>query len=153
MGWKPVARSPQEATIRAAVEAGIGFFDTADIYGRGGPRTRSARCCPVPRPDAIVETKVGLLPATTEDGSDIRRMYSREHIARSLDASLRRPQVDLYLRHGPPLEVLRGGEAWEALERAVEAGKVSMRAYRSAPGSPRKSMGTSPMADQGTRYL
>jgi aryl-alcohol dehydrogenase-like predicted oxidoreductase len=127
MGWKPVARSLQEATIRAAVEVGIGFFDTADIYGRGGAEDLLGALLPGLASDAIVETKVGLLPATTEDGSDIRRAYSREHIARSLDASLRRlrrPQVDLYLLHGPPLEALRGGEAWEALERAVEAGKV-----------------------------
>ncbi len=127
MGWKPVARSLQEATVKAAVEAGIGFFDTADIYGRGGAEDLLGTLLPGLASDAIVETKVGLLPVTTEDGSDIRRTYSPEHIARSLDASLRRlrrPQVDLYLLHGPPLEVLRRGEVWEALERAVVAGKV-----------------------------
>ena len=127
MGWKPVAESVREATVRAAVEAGVSFFDTADIYGRGAAEDLLGGRLPGLTPDAVVETKVGLLPETTGDGSDIRRSYSREHIEWSLDASLRRlrrEHVDLYLLHGPPLEVLRDGEALEALERAVEAGKV-----------------------------
>jgi aryl-alcohol dehydrogenase-like predicted oxidoreductase len=127
MGWKSVARQLQEATVRVAVEVGISFFDTADIYGRGGAEDLLGGLLPSLAPGAIVEAKVGLLPEATEDGSDIRRSYSAKHIMRSLDASLRRlrrPHIDLYLLHGPPLEVLRTGEAWEALERAIEAGKV-----------------------------
>src|SRR5262245_3387014 len=138
MGWKPVARSLQEATIRAAVEAGISFFDTADIYGRGVAEDLLGALLPGFAPEAVIETKVGLLPETTEDGSDIRRSYSPGHIVRSLDASLRRlrrPHVDLYLLHGPPVEVLRAGEAWEALERAVEAGKVRHAGVSLSSGS------------------
>jgi aryl-alcohol dehydrogenase-like predicted oxidoreductase len=127
MGWKPIARSVREATVRAAVEAGISFFDTADIYGRGAAEDLLGGLLPGLAPDALVETKVGLLPETTGNGADVRRLYSHEHITRSLDASLRRlrrSHVDLYLLHGPPVEVLRDGDAWEALERVVEAGKV-----------------------------
>jgi aryl-alcohol dehydrogenase-like predicted oxidoreductase len=138
MGWKPVARSLQEATVRAAVKAGIRFFDTADVYGRGEAEDLLGRLLPGLAPDAAIETKVGLLPETTENGSDIRRSYSCEHIVRSLDASLRRlrrPHVDLYLLHGPPLEVLRAGEAWEALERMVKAGKVRHAGVSLSSGS------------------
>jgi aryl-alcohol dehydrogenase-like predicted oxidoreductase len=127
MGWKPVARSVREATVRAAVEAGISFFDTADIYGRGGAEDLLGDLLPGLAADAVVETKVGLVPETTGDGSDVRRSYSRDHITRSLDVSLRRlrrSHVDLYLLHGPPVEVLRDEEAWEALERMIESGKV-----------------------------
>jgi aryl-alcohol dehydrogenase-like predicted oxidoreductase len=134
MGWKPVDRSRREATVRAAIEAGISFFDTADIYGRGAAEELLAGLAP----NAVIETKVGLLPETTGDGSDVRRSYSREHIARSLDASLRRlrrDHVDLYLLHGPPLRVLRDGEPWEALERAVEAGKVRYAGVSLSSGS------------------
>ena len=138
MGWKPVARSVREATVRTATEAGISFFDTADIYGRGGAEDLLGELLPGLAPDAVIETKVGLLPETTLDGSDVRRSYSRRHIERSLDASLRRLRrghVDLYLLHGPPIEVLREGEAWEALDRAVEAGKVRRAGVSLSSGS------------------
>jgi aryl-alcohol dehydrogenase-like predicted oxidoreductase len=141
MGWKPVAESVREATVRAAVEAGVSFFDAADIYGRGAAEDLLGGLLLGLASDAVVETKVGLLPETTADGSDIRRSYSRQHIAGSLDSSLRRlrrEHVDLYLLHGPPLDVLRDGEPWEALERAVEAGKVRTRACPSARGRRRR---------------
>lgn len=117
-------RSPQEAaeTVSAALEAGIDFFDTADIYG-GGESSRALgqalRDLDVPRESVILQTKAGIVPGERYD-------FSREHLERALDAELERLQtdyVDFFLLHRPdPLVDI--DELGDTLGAMVEAGKV-----------------------------
>ena len=111
------------ACTDAAFDAGINFFDTANVYGRGAAETAwgeilSAR----PRDSYILATKVW--GQMSDDPDD--RGLSATQIAKQIDASLRRLQtdyVDLYQAHrfdpDVPIE-----ETIEALQKVVADGKA-----------------------------
>jgi aryl-alcohol dehydrogenase-like predicted oxidoreductase len=127
--------SASSAIMDAAIDAGINFFDSADVYG--GPQTpdmekgygiseeiigrwlqRSGR-----RDDIVLATKVyqpmGL-------GPNDRRL-SAYHIRRACEASLRRLQtdhIDLYQMHHVD-RVTPWEEVWQAMEQLVREGKIS----------------------------
>ena len=111
--------------IRQAIEAGINFFDTADVYSLGVSEEilgRALKDFGPPRDRLVVATKVfGVM------GDDPnQRGLSRKHILHAIDDSLRRLQmdyVDLYQIHrfdpSTPIE-----ETLEALHDVVRAGKA-----------------------------
>jgi 1-deoxyxylulose-5-phosphate synthase len=111
--------------VKRALEAGINFFDTADIYSRGVSEEitgRTLRKAGVRREDVVVATKVfQKMSDAPNDGG-----LSRKHILDSIDKSLTRLQmgyVDLYQIHrwdySTPIE-----ETMEALNDVVRAGKA-----------------------------
>jgi aryl-alcohol dehydrogenase-like predicted oxidoreductase len=116
-----VEREKTEACTRAAFEAGITFFDTANVYGRGAAETAWGEILSAyPRDSYVLATKV-FFPM-----SDTDRGLSAEQIHTQIDASLRRLQtdhVDLYQCHrfdtDTPVE-----ETMEALSEVVRAGKA-----------------------------
>jgi aryl-alcohol dehydrogenase (NADP+) len=111
--------------IRQAIEAGINFFDTADVYSLGVSEEilgRALKEFGPPRDRLVIATKVfGVM------GDDLnQRGLSRKHIMHAIDDSLRRLQtdyVDLYQIHrfdpATPIE-----ETLEALNDVVRAGKA-----------------------------
>ncbi|HVB26665.1 MAG TPA: aldo/keto reductase family protein [Mycobacteriales bacterium] len=111
------------ACVRAALDAGITFFDTADVYALGRAEEALGRALTgVPRKDYVLATKV-FWP--TGPGPNDRGL-SRKHLTESLHASLRRlgtDYVDLYQAHrydpSTPLE-----ETLRTFEDLVRAGKV-----------------------------
>ncbi|MCF3946885.1 aldo/keto reductase [Acidiphilium sp. AL] len=125
--------------IRRAWEAGINFFDTADMYSKGASEIvlgRALREMAVPREQVVVATKVFNPMGETPN----ERGLSRKHIMHAIDASLKRLEldyVDLYQIHrfdkSTPIE-----ETLEALDAVVRAGKAlhigasSMDAWRFA---------------------
>lgn len=117
-------RSSKEAaeTVSAALEAGIDFFDSADIYGAGESSRalgQALRDLNVPRENVILQTKAGIVPGERYD-------FSREHLECALDAELERLKtdyVDFFLLHRPdPLVDI--DELADTLGAMVEAGKV-----------------------------
>jgi aryl-alcohol dehydrogenase (NADP+) len=119
---------PEEAGrpfIRRAVEAGINFFDTADMYSRGVSEEilgRAIRDFVPRRDDAVIATKVHFPMSDAPND----RGLSRKHIMASIDGSLRRlgtDYVDLYQIHrldpDTPIE-----ETLLALHDVVRAGKA-----------------------------
>jgi 1-deoxyxylulose-5-phosphate synthase len=116
-----VGREQTEACTRAAFDAGITFFDTANVYGRGAAETAWGEIlADYPRDSYTLATKV-YFPMGGRD-----RGLSREQIHKQIDASLQRLQteyVDLYQCHryddDVPLE-----ETMQALTEVVEAGKT-----------------------------
>jgi len=111
--------------VARALEAGINFFDTADVYSQGASETVTGnllRALGVQRDKVIIATKVGN-PMSDEVNE---RGLSRKHILDSIDRSLRRLQmdyVDLYQVHRwdyvTPIE-----ETMEALHDVVRMGKA-----------------------------
>ena len=111
--------------IRQAVEAGINFFDTADIYSLGASEEITGRALKEfggQREDQVIATKV--FNPMSEQPND--RGLSRKHIMASIDGSLKRlgvDYVDLYQIHRfdyqTPIE-----ETLEALNDVVRAGKA-----------------------------
>ena len=125
--WRPWVLDEAEGRpfFRRAWEAGINFFDTADMYSDGASEEvlgRALRELAVPREQVVVATKV--FHPTGQSANE--RGLSRKHIRHAIDASLRRLQldyVDLYQIHrfdaATPVE-----ETLEALDAVVRAGKA-----------------------------
>ena len=118
-----VAREAAQACIRAALEAGITTFDTADVYAQGAAEELLGEALRAERRESLeLATKVC---RPTGDGPNDRGL-SRKHIMESCHASLRRLRtdyVDLYQAHrfdaGTPLE-----ETLIAFDDLVRQGKV-----------------------------
>ena len=113
-----------EPIVRRAVEGGITFFDTADMYSQGGSELVTGRLLPklLSRDELVVATKV-YFPMTPGPNG---RGLSRKHILSAIDASLTRlglDYVDVYQIHRwdphTPIE-----ETMEALHDVVRAGKA-----------------------------
>jgi len=113
-----------EPIVRAAVEGGITFFDTADTYSAGASEVATGRILPryLRRDELVVATKVYMPMTPGENGGGL----SRKHILSAIDASLSRlgmEYVDLYQIHRwdnrTPIE-----ETMEALHDVVRAGKA-----------------------------
>ncbi|HKF74840.1 MAG TPA: aldo/keto reductase [Candidatus Dormibacteraeota bacterium] len=109
--------------VHAALDNGVNFFDTADVYGMGRSEHHLGAALKGRRSEAIVLTKFGS-PADPEHPE--HRGASPEHVRRAIEASLRRldmDYVDVYMLHRPdpatPIEA-----TLEALTRLVEEGKV-----------------------------
>jgi aryl-alcohol dehydrogenase-like predicted oxidoreductase len=111
--------------VKRALELGINFFDTADMYSRGASEEvlgRALREIGVRREEVVIATKV--FHPMSDDPND--KGLSRKHIMDAIDASLRRLQmdyVDLYQIHRwdneTPIE-----ETMEALHDVVKSGKA-----------------------------
>jgi aryl-alcohol dehydrogenase-like predicted oxidoreductase len=113
-----------EPIVKAAVEGGITFFDTADIYSAGASEVATGRLLSklLTREELVVATKVFMPMTPGENGGGL----SRKHILSAIDASLKRldmDYVDLYQIHRwdprTPIE-----ETMEALHDVVRAGKA-----------------------------
>jgi 1-deoxyxylulose-5-phosphate synthase len=113
-----------EPIVRRAVEGGITFFDTADVYSGGASEVATGRLVPkfLSRDEAVIATKVHGQMTPGPNG----RGLSRKHILSAIDASLARlgmDYVDLYQIHrfdkATPIE-----ETMEALHDVVRAGKA-----------------------------
>jgi 1-deoxyxylulose-5-phosphate synthase len=141
-----------EPIVKAAVEGGITFFDTADVYSGGASEVATGRLLGKfgSRDEFVVATKVhGAMGAGEND-----RGLSRKHIMSGIDASLRRlnmDYVDLYQIHRwdsrTPID-----ETMQALDDVVRPARPGTSApARCSPGSsPRRSTAPTPTAGPGS---
>ncbi|WP_158944873.1 aldo/keto reductase [Granulicella sp. S190] len=126
--WKNIGDVDQagaDQLIKASIDAGINFYDTADVYSEGESEKalgQSLKNLNIPRKDVIIATKV--FGRTGPGRNDVGA--SRGHIMDAVDASLSRLQtdhIDLYQIHGndsiTPIE-----ETLRALDTLVTSGKV-----------------------------
>jgi 1-deoxyxylulose-5-phosphate synthase len=113
-----------EPIIRSAIEAGVTFFDTADMYSGGASEMVTGRVLRklIGREECVIATKVYYQSTPGPNG----RGLSRKHVFAAIDASLTRLEmdyVDLYqihrFDHETPLE-----ETMQALDDIVRAGKA-----------------------------
>ena len=120
--------------IQTAIDAGINFIDTADIYSRGESEQIVGKALKNRRDEVVLATKFGLSTPSRPDENDCGG--SARYIARAIEASLRRlgtDYVDLYQMHRPdPHTEL--DETLAALSDLVRAGKV--RAFGCSTFSP-----------------
>jgi aryl-alcohol dehydrogenase-like predicted oxidoreductase len=108
------------AVVDAALDAGITFFDTADVYGRTKSEEYLARALGRRRDEVVIATKFG--SAVDEQRKGARLEYVRQAVEDSL-RRLGTDRIDLYQLHTPdpqvPIEDTLG-----ALDELVRAGKV-----------------------------
>ena len=131
--WEAIGKltaSEAEALIGVALDEGVNFIDTADVYSEGeSERHVGAALASLgrPRDHIIVATKVR--SRTGPGPNDIG--LSRKHILSSVDASLRRLRldyIDLYQIHGVDLDTPIE-ETMRALDEVVRSGKVRYIGY------------------------
>lgn len=119
--WGDLDDSVALDILRAAVEAGVTFFDTADVYGNGRSESLIGRFHKESRAPAFVATKLG------RGAGLYPRNYTEAGLRAATDASLQRLGVealDLAQLHCIPTEVLRRGEVFEWLRKLKQEGKI-----------------------------
>jgi len=120
--WGHVSEEDALATLHKAVDAGVNFIDTADVYGDGRSERLVAQLRKARKEEIVVATKAGRrLPRQTIEG------YSRENLTAWIDDSLRNlstDALDLLQLHCPPTELYDRPEVFAMLDDFVRAGKI-----------------------------
>ncbi len=122
-GWGTVSEDDPYAALNRAVDLGVNFLDTADVYGDGRSEKLIGRLLEDrPQEEIIVATKAGrrLDPHTPEG-------YNYDNLSAFVERSLKNLGVealDLLQLHCPPTETYSMDSTFEALDRLQEAGKV-----------------------------
>jgi aryl-alcohol dehydrogenase-like predicted oxidoreductase len=121
--WGEVSDDDSMAAMRRAIELGVNFFDTADVYGSGRSEELIGRILKErPGDEIFVATKAGraLDPHTAEG-------YDAENLTRFVEGSLKRLGVealDLLQLHCPPTEAYAQDSTFEALDGLKRDGKI-----------------------------
>ena len=119
--WGEVDEDDALATLHAAVDSGVTFFDTADVYGDGRSERLVGRL-KRERPEIFVATKMGRrLPQTVSN-------YSPEHFREWNDRSrenLGMETLELVQLHCPPTDLYYHPEVFEELEAMVAEGRIA----------------------------
>ncbi len=120
--WGAVNDEDSMAALHCALDAGVNFFDTADVYGDGRSERLLARLKRERREPFHVATKAGRrLRPHVADGYTKRSLT--EFVERSL-ANLETDAIDLLQLHCPPTEVYYRPEVFRCLDDLVQEGKV-----------------------------
>lgn len=121
IGWGPADDVASKDAIAAALEAGINFFDTADIYGLG--HSEALLGAALEGKDVVIATKVGNVARNNQFGFD----YSKDYIVKACEQSLKRLKrevIDYYQLHTARLVHLQQGECIEAMQLLQQQGKI-----------------------------
>jgi aryl-alcohol dehydrogenase-like predicted oxidoreductase len=156
-GMAPVYGTPDDdesiATIHRALDLGVNFFDTADVYGNGSVEALLGRALEDRRKEVIISTKFGNLlnPDGSFDGVD----GSRDHCRRCCETSLQRMNlevIDVFSVHrvdpDTPIET-----TMEALAELVDEGLVrAVGLSEAGPETIRRANAVHPVAALQTEY-
>jgi aryl-alcohol dehydrogenase-like predicted oxidoreductase len=120
--WGPVDDSESLAALNKAIDLGVNFIDTADVYGDGHSEQLIAQVLKSRREEVIVATKAGRrLDPHVADG------YSAANLTSFIERSLKNLDtdcLDLVQLHCPPTDVFYRPEVFGALDDLVKAGKI-----------------------------
>jgi aryl-alcohol dehydrogenase-like predicted oxidoreductase len=120
--WGDVSDAESLAALEKAVDCGVNFIDTADVYGMGRSERLVAELKRSRKEEIVVATKAGRrLSPHTADG------YNRQRLTAFVEDSLRNLStdcLDLVQLHCPPTDVYYRPEVFGVLDGLVEAGKI-----------------------------
>ncbi|MFS0862915.1 aldo/keto reductase [Fredinandcohnia sp. 179-A 10B2 NHS] len=108
--------------LQVAMDNGVNFFDTADVYGDGHSEELLAKATKGKEDEIHIATKF-----CRQGDLHSEENYSYETVRSYCEASLKRlnrEAIDLYQIHCPPTEVLRNGQVFDVLDRLQKEGKV-----------------------------
>lgn len=138
IGWGEVDDDESVAAVHAALDAGVTFVDTANVYGAGHSERVLNRALAGRRDDVVIATKFGNV-IDEEKRIAVRQDTSPEQIRDQCDGSLTRlgtDHIDLYQLHVGDLPLDQVDGVLEVLEELVEAGKI--RAYGWSTDDPQR---------------
>jgi aryl-alcohol dehydrogenase-like predicted oxidoreductase len=120
--WGPVDADESLKALHKAVDLGVNFFDTADVYGDGHSERLLAQLKRERSEEIIIATKAGrrLDPHVTTG-------YTAENLTAFVDRSLQNLKVDtldLLQLHCPPVDVYYKPQVFDALDNLVQLGKI-----------------------------
>jgi len=126
VGWGEVDDAESLRAIQQALDLGVTFFDTADVYGAGHSERIVGQALEGKREQVVIATKFS---NTFNEGNRqlLDNDASPDYIRRACDASLRRlntDYIDLYQFHNGGYPIEQAGEVIETLEELVRAGKI-----------------------------
>ena len=141
------------ATIRRALDLGVTFLDTADMYGPFTNERLVGKAIGGRRYEVVLATKFGIMRG--ENGERLGVSGDPDYVRKACDASLQRlgvDHIDLYYQHRvdpeTPVE-----ETWGAMSELVEAGKVRhLGISEAAPETIRKANSVHPVTALQTEY-
>jgi aryl-alcohol dehydrogenase-like predicted oxidoreductase len=118
--------------LRRALELGINFFDTADVYGDGKGEVLLERAFPgATRDEIVIATKFGYdfyrHPGVQPGQRERPHNWTPEFIRMACERSLRRlktDRIDLYQLHNPRLDAIRNDDVFTTLHELRKAGKI-----------------------------
>ena len=120
--WGDVSDAESLAALHAALDGGVNFFDTADVYGDGRSERLFAKLKKERKEKFYIATKAGRrLPKQTVEG------YTRKNLTAWVNRSLKNlntDTIDLLQLHCPPTEVFYRPEVFGILDDLVKAGKL-----------------------------
>ena len=120
--WGDVSDQDSLAALHAALDGGVNFFDTADVYGDGRSERLMAKLKKERKEKFYIATKAGRrLPAQTPEG------YTRKNLTAWIERSLKNlntDTIDLLQLHCPPTEVYYMPEVFCILDDLVQTGKL-----------------------------
>ncbi len=122
IGWGDADDSVSTKAIYAAQDAGINFFDTADIYGLGHSEELLGKTIGANK-EILIASKVGNVARNNQFTTD----YSKEYIVSACEQSLRRLKrdtIDYYQLHSARLPQLQQGDCIEAMQLLEQQGKI-----------------------------
>src|SRR5438552_10776676 len=120
--WGPTDDKISLATLNQAIDLGVNFFNTADVYGDGHSEQLIAQVRKARSEQVIVATKAG-----RRLNPHIASGYNRQNLTAFVERSLRNLQteaLDLLQLHCPPTEVYDMPEVFGILDDLVQQGKV-----------------------------
>ena len=129
--WGKITRGEGVNLIDRALDLGITFFDTGDVYGSGANEEIVGKALAgVPRESVQISTKFGYaIEGGRQEHSQGERPqdWTPEHARAALEASLARlatDYVDLYQLHNPRMDAIEQDDLFEELERLRGEGKL-----------------------------
>lgn len=120
--WGNVKDEESLAALHRALDLGVNFFDTADVYGDGRSEQLLAMLRKERSESFFIATKVG-----RRSDPHVAPSYTKENLTAYVERSLRNLEVevlDLVQLHSPPTQVYYMPEAFEALDDLMKAGKL-----------------------------
>jgi aryl-alcohol dehydrogenase-like predicted oxidoreductase len=121
-GWGKVDDAESYAALNRAIDLGVNFIDTADVYGDGRSEKLIGQLLKGRKEEIFVATKAGgRLSERTPDGYNLKNLEM--FVDRSL-SNLGVNSIDLLQLHCPPTEVYYRGEVFEALDNLKRKGKI-----------------------------
>jgi aryl-alcohol dehydrogenase-like predicted oxidoreductase len=143
--WQGRSELESHAALVEALDSGINYFDTADVYGRGRSEKILGRTLGRHRERIVIASKCGFIRTPTAAFNAMlsdrrlptlqrslgllrtRRCYSSEYLARAVESTLRRLRtdyLDVLMLHSPPTSVLLSERIPAVLDALKEAGKI-----------------------------